>query len=86
MQSRVRRAAQFAAAPARRAQYGPMGRALYVESVAHAVSVAGGCERLAALLGVSTREVERWCAGALPEPGAFLRLIEILTDPAAPRD
>jgi DNA-binding transcriptional regulator YdaS (Cro superfamily) len=60
-----------------------MGRALYVESVAEAVCVAGGCERLAELLGVSRHEVERWCAGALPEPGAFLRLIELVTDPAA---
>jgi hypothetical protein len=64
-----------------------MGRALYIESVADAVSIAGGCDRLAAALGVSTDEVESWSAGStIPECTVFLRLIEILLNPAAPRD
>jgi hypothetical protein len=59
-----------------------MGRALYIESVEHAASVAGGYERLAAALGVSIDEVERWSAGSvIPETSLFLRLLEIVLQP-----
>jgi hypothetical protein len=64
-----------------------MGKALYIESVEHAAAIAGGYERLAAELGVSTGEVESWSAGtAIPESAVFLRLIELLLNPAASRD
>lgn len=55
-----------------------MGKALYIESVEQAAALAGGREQLAAALGVSVDEVERWCAGsAIPECAVFLRLLEI---------
>jgi hypothetical protein len=61
------------------AHHPPVGRALYIQSVEDAASVAGGYERLAAALGVSTDEVERWSAGtAIPEAAVFLRLIDLL--------
>jgi hypothetical protein len=60
-----------------------MGRALYIESVEDAAALAGGYERLAAELGVSVDEVKNWSAGsAIPECAVFLRLIDILLDPA----
>jgi DNA-binding transcriptional regulator YiaG len=56
-----------------------MGRALYIESVEDAAALAGGYDRLAAALGVSTDEVESWSAGsAIPESAVFLRLIELV--------
>ena len=56
-----------------------MGKALYIESVEDAAAIAGGYERLAAELGVSTGEVESWSAGsATPECAVFLRLLEIV--------
>ena len=56
-----------------------MGKALYVESVEEAAALAGGYERLAAELGVSTEEVQSWSAGtAKPESAVFLRLLEIV--------
>jgi hypothetical protein len=59
-----------------------MGKALYIESVEHAASIAGGYDRLAAELGVSTDEVAQWSAGsAIPECALFLRLLEIILDP-----
>lgn len=64
-----------------------MGKAFYIESVEEAASIAGGYDRLAAALGVSIEEVESWSAGsAKPESSVFLRLLEIVLDPAAPRD
>ena len=58
-----------------------MGKALYIQSVEDAASSAGGLDRLAKLLGVSTVEVDSWSAGnAIPESALFLRLIEILVD------
>jgi hypothetical protein len=60
-----------------------MGKALYIQSVEDAASIAGGYEPLAAELGVSIHEVESWLAGSLiPECAVFLRLIEILVRPA----
>ena len=56
-----------------------MGKALYIQSVEDAASIAGGYEQLAAQLGVSVDEVESWSAGSvIPECAVFLRLIEIL--------
>ena len=56
-----------------------MGRALYIQSVEDAASVAGGYERLAAELGVGTDEVERWRTGsAIPECAVLLRVIELV--------
>jgi hypothetical protein len=56
-----------------------MGRALYIQSVEDAASVAGGYERLAAELGVGSDEVERWCTGsAIPECAVLLRVIELV--------
>jgi hypothetical protein len=56
-----------------------MGRALYIQSVEDAASVAGGYERLAAELGVGTDEVERWRTGsAIPECAVLLRMIELV--------
>ena len=58
-----------------------MGRALYIESVEDAAALAGGYDRLAAALGVSTDEVESWSAGsAIPESAVFLRLLELVLD------
>jgi hypothetical protein len=64
-----------------------MGKALYIQSVEDAASVAGGYERLAAVLGVGTDEVERWRTGsAIPECAVLLRVIElVLNDAAKPR-
>jgi hypothetical protein len=56
-----------------------MGRALYIQSVEDAASVAGGYERLAAELGVGADEVERWRAGSeIPECAVLLRVIELI--------
>jgi hypothetical protein len=64
-----------------------MGKALYIQSVEDAASIAGGHERLAAVLGVSTHEVERWCSGAsIPECGVFLRVIDLIFNPALAND
>jgi hypothetical protein len=64
-----------------------MGKALYIQSVEDAASIAGGHERLAAVLGVSTHEVERWCSGvSIPECTAFLRVIELIFNPALAND
>jgi hypothetical protein len=62
-----------------------MAKALYIESVHDAAAIAGGKERLAAVLGVSAGEVERWSTGAsIPECSVFLRLIEVLLGPDLP--
>jgi hypothetical protein len=54
-----------------------MGRALYIQSVEDAVSVAGGYERLADALCVGTDEIERWRSGAeIPACEVLIRLIE----------
>jgi hypothetical protein len=59
-----------------------MGKALYIQSVEDAASIAGGYDHLAAELGVSVDEVEGWAAGSvIPECAVFLRLIEILVNP-----
>jgi len=64
-----------------------MGKALYIQSVEDAASIAGGHERLAAVLGVSTHEVERWCSGvSIPECTAFLRVIDLIFNPALAND
>lgn len=65
-----------------------VGRALYIQSVEEAASVAGGYERLAAHLGVATDEVKRWCSGtAIPECAVLLRVIElVLTASAKPTE
>jgi DNA-binding transcriptional regulator YdaS (Cro superfamily) len=64
-----------------------MGKALYIQSVEDAASIAGGHERLAAVLGVSTHEVERWCSGvSIPECTAFLRVIDLIFNPALAQD
>lgn len=56
-----------------------MGKALYIQSVEDAASIAGGHERLAAVLGVSTDEVERWRSGAsIPDSTVFLRIIDLI--------
>jgi hypothetical protein len=63
-----------------------MGRALYIQSVEDAASVAGGYERLAAELGVGTDEVERWRTGsAIPECSVLLRVIELVLKAAVKR-
>jgi len=63
-----------------------MGRAFYIESVEDAAAIAGGYDRLAAELGVSTEEVERWSAGAaIPECALFLRLIDLVTGASDPK-
>ena len=55
-----------------------MGRALYIQSVEDAASIAGGYERLADELGVSTGEIERWRSGAeIPACEVLIRLIEL---------
>jgi hypothetical protein len=78
----VRRASQFARRFRDRAHYPGMGKALYIQSVADAASVAGGYERLAAELGVGTDEVERWSTGtSIPECAVLLRIIEIALNP-----
>ena len=62
-----------------------MGRALYIESVADAAAIAGGSDRLAAELGVSIENVERWLTGAeTPECAVFLRLIDFVTGASGP--
>jgi hypothetical protein len=62
-----------------------MAKALYIESVHDAAAIAGGKERLAAVLGVSAGEVERWSTGAsIPDCTVFLRLIEVLLGPDLP--
>jgi hypothetical protein len=67
-----------------RAHYPGMGKALYIQSVEEAASVAGGYDRLAAVLGVGTDEVERWRSGsAIPECGLLLRVIELILDAGA---
>lgn len=72
--------------PRVRAQYWPMGRALYMESVADAAAIAGGHERLAAELGVSIEKVECWLTGAeTPECSVFLRLIDFVTGASGPK-
>lgn len=59
-----------------------MAKALYIQSVEDAASIAGGYERLAAELGVSADQVRSWCSGAsIPECALFLRIIEILVGP-----
>jgi hypothetical protein len=64
-----------------------VGKALYIQSVEDAASIAGGHERLAAVLGVSTDEVERWCSGvSIPECTAFLRIIDLIFNPAPAND
>jgi hypothetical protein len=61
-----------------------MGRALYIQSVEDAASIAGGYERLADELGVSTGEIERWRSGAeIPACEVLIRLIELSLDPGA---
>jgi predicted transcriptional regulator len=60
-----------------------VGKALYIESVEEAASIAGGYAELAAKLGVSRDEVESWSAGrTIPECAVFLRLIDVLLNPA----
>ena len=60
-----------------------MGKALYIQSVEDAASMAGGYDDLAAELGVSIDEVESWAAGSvIPECAMFLRIIEILVNPS----
>jgi hypothetical protein len=62
-----------------------MGRAFYVESIEDAAAIAGGYDRLAARLGVSTEEVERWSAGdSVPECEVLLRLIDLVTGSSGP--
>lgn len=62
-----------------------MGRAFYVESVEDAAAIAGGYDRLAAMLGVSAEEVERWSAGdSIPECEVLLRLIDVVTGSSDP--
>jgi hypothetical protein len=57
-----------------------MGRAFYIESVEDAAALAGGYDRLAEALGVSSEEVRGWAAGtAIPEISALLRLIDLVT-------
>jgi len=52
-----------------------MGWAFYAESVEDAAALAGGYDRLAAILGVTPAEVRSWCAGAsLPDCAIFLRV------------
>jgi hypothetical protein len=64
-----------------------MGRALYIQSVEDAADIAGGYDRLAAALGVSIDQVRSWSAGrAIPECTLFLRLIDIVLNPAALRE
>ena len=64
-----------------------MGKALYIQAVEDAASIAGGHERLAAVLGVSTHEVERWCSGlSIPEWTAFLGVIDLIFNPALAND
>jgi hypothetical protein len=54
-----------------------MAWAFFMESVADAAALAGGCDRLAEELGVSAAEVESWRAGtSIPDDAAFLRLID----------
>jgi hypothetical protein len=63
-----------------------MGKALYIESVEDAAAIAGGYDRLAADLGVSTAEVQRWCAGAaIPECALLLRVIDLVIGASDPR-
>jgi hypothetical protein len=60
-----------------------VGKALYIQSVEDAASMAGGYDYLAAELGVSIDEVESWAAGrVIPECAVFLRIIEILVHPS----
>ena len=62
-----------------------MGRALYVESVEDAASIAGGYDRLAVELGVSAGEVRSWCAGAvIPDCSVLLRLVDLITAASDP--
>jgi len=63
-----------------------MGRAFYIESVEDAAAIAGGYDRLAAELGVSTEEVRLWSAGAvIPECAVLLRLIDLVTAASDPK-
>jgi hypothetical protein len=64
-----------------------VGKALYIQSVEDAASIAGGYERLAAALSVSIDEVRSWSSGeSIPECAVFLRLVEILLEPAPVKD
>jgi hypothetical protein len=62
-----------------------MGRGLYVESVEDAAALAGGHDRLAAVLGVTPDDVRGWCAGErIPQLSIFLRLIDLVTGASHP--
>jgi hypothetical protein len=64
-----------------------MGWAFYAESVEDAAALAGGHDRLAAVLGVTPAEVRRWCAGAcVPDCAIFLRVIDLVSGASDPRD
>lgn len=60
-----------------------MGKALYIQSVEQAADIAGGYDRLAAVLGVTRPEVDSWVSGSsTPGTAIFLRLVDIvLSDP-----
>jgi len=63
-----------------------MGWAFYAESVEDAAALAGGYDRLAAILGVTPAEVRSWCAGAsLPDCAIFLRVIDLVIGASDPR-
>jgi hypothetical protein len=62
-----------------------MGRALYIESVEDAASIAGGYEQLAVALGVSADEVKNWSTGmTIPDCMVFLRLLDLSLNAALP--
>ena len=63
-----------------------MGWAFYVESVEDAAALAGGHDRLAAVLGVTPDEVRGWCAGDAVPDSLFLRVIDLVTGASDPTD
>jgi hypothetical protein len=63
-----------------------MGRAFYIETVEDARALAGGYDKLAQALGVSTEEVKGWAAGSvIPECLVLLRLIDLVTGVSDPK-
>jgi hypothetical protein len=60
-------------------RYATIPRAKYIQTMEHAVQVAGGYERLAGALGVSGDELHGWLEGSTaPAPLLFLRVLDLV--------
>jgi hypothetical protein len=61
-----------------------MASGIYSRALQRAAELLGGPDKLAAYLGVSTAEAQKWIAGTRPPQAVFLRVVDFIIDETSP--